>query len=284
MLWQRALISFTLGPLLLYLLYLGGWFFFLPIAALLLAAAWEYSHLARLMQRSVPVWWLAPAVLVVLATARLAPQTAVRDWVNLVLAVGLFIGLLYALRLYERGGRPQVAADWAFGALGLIWLGWLGVHFLLLRDLDPAVGSAAWKWSAFAILATWGSDTWAFLVGSYLAGKRLLGRHALAPRLSPKKSVEGYWGGILIGVPFNYIVGVLIFGLPWLHVLLLGLLLAVLTTAGDLAVSLLKREAGVKDSGNLFPGHGGALDRIDSLVWAVAIAYYYLLGTGVLSL
>jgi phosphatidate cytidylyltransferase len=118
-----------------------------------------------------------------------------------------------------------------------------------------------------AMVGTWIADS-----GAYVAGKTL-GRHKLAPRLSPNKTVEGYVGGIIAGTLITLIMGIL-FGLPWLPSLLLGLAVSVISPAGDLGISLLKRQAGVKDSGRFLPGHGGALDRIDSLIWSVTFATF----------
>ena len=134
----------------------------------------------------------------------------------------------------------------------------------------------AWQWTMLTILCTWLSDSGAYVVGRFVAG-RFVGRHALTPRLSPKKTVEGYVGGVFFGTATAVLFAWFSL-LPLPIALSLGLLVsAVLAPAGDLGVSLLKREAGVKDSGGLFPGHGGALDRIDSLVWSVTIAYYFVL-------
>jgi phosphatidate cytidylyltransferase len=103
----------------------------------------------------------------------------------------------------------------------------------------------------------------------------LIGKRKLAPRLSPNKTVEGYVAGIILGTLLTLVLGA-VMNLPWTIALLLGLLISIFSPAGDLGISLFKREAGVKDSGNLLPGHGGALDRIDSLIWSVTIAYYVL--------
>jgi phosphatidate cytidylyltransferase len=116
------------------------------------------------------------------------------------------------------------------------------------------------------------SDTFAFFVG------HAIGRHRLAPTISPGKTVEGALGGLAGGI-FGAL-GAREFGLPHVplgHAILLGVLVAALGIAGDLFESLLKRWAGVKDSGGLFPGHGGMLDRMDSLLFAAPVLYYYFL-------
>ncbi|MCP5098474.1 MAG: phosphatidate cytidylyltransferase, partial [Chloroflexi bacterium] len=126
---------------------------------------------------------------------------------------------------------------------------------------------------------TWIADSAAYVVGKFLAGKFLLGRHQLSPRLSPNKTIEGYVGGIFFATLVTVIVGNL-FGVVIWGAVLLGVLVSAISPLGDLAISLLKREAGVKDSGTLLPGHGGALDRVDSLVWSVTMGYYLALFLG----
>jgi phosphatidate cytidylyltransferase len=123
------------------------------------------------------------------------------------------------------------------------------------------------------MLGTWIADS-----GAYVFGKSM-GRHKLSPRLSPNKTVEGYIGGIVVGTGFTVLIGYFL-GVDLVLALILGLLVSIVSPAGDLGVSMLKRSAGVKDSGNFLPGHGGALDRIDSLIWSVAMAYYLLLLAG----
>jgi len=123
------------------------------------------------------------------------------------------------------------------------------------------------EWTSMALLGTWIADS-----AAYAFGKRF-GKRKLAPRLSPNKTVVGYVAGLVGGTALLIIVGMEL-GLPASGMVLLGLLSAGVSPLGDLGISLLKRTAGVKDSGTFLPGHGGALDRIDSLVWSVAFAYY----------
>jgi phosphatidate cytidylyltransferase len=98
----------------------------------------------------------------------------------------------------------------------------------------------------------------------------------MTPTLSPKKSWEGLIGGVMAGVVLNPIVAAL-FGLPLIHGAALGLIGATIGTLGDLSISMIKRQVGVKDSGRLIPGHGGMLDRLDSLLFSVIVGYYYLI-------
>ena len=170
---------------------------------------------------------------------------------------------------------------WAVTLAGAIYIGGLLMHFVQLRQIalpvlrpGPLDGlqiapGAAWIYATFAV--TWAADS-----GAYFAG-RAFGRHKMSPLLSPKKTWEGFAGGLLasigagvgivalLGLPVSLTVGVL-----------LGAIGAVGGTFGDLAESMLKRQAGVKDSGALIPGHGGLLDRIDSLLFTGPLVYYLL--------
>jgi phosphatidate cytidylyltransferase len=159
---------------------------------------------------------------------------------------------------------PSAAAT----LLGVTYLGALGGALAGLRVLEPLQDGA---WRVMMLLAViMGSDTMAFLVG------HAVGRHRLAPALSPGKTVEGALGGLLGGVLGALAVrhlGLGALSLP--AVVLLGLLVAGAGMLGDLFESLLKRWAGVKDSGAVFPGHGGALDRLDSLLFGAPVLYYF---------
>jgi phosphatidate cytidylyltransferase len=152
--------------------------------------------------------------------------------------------------------------------LGAAYLGGLGGCIAALRVLQP-VELGAWR-MLLLLAIVMGADTAAFFVGS------ALGRRKLAPAISPGKTVEGLVGGLVGGILGALAVrwaGLRL--LPLAHAVWLGLGVAALGTAGDLAESLLKRWAGVKDSGTLFPGHGGMLDRLDSLLFAAPVLYYY---------
>lgn len=259
---QRALTTITVGPLALWLIYKGEWFYFIPLVLIIGLATVEYVSLMRALGWQLPLWILMPAVLMQL----IAGQWPGLDLYAPALAVTIFIATLYVLWLYERRVDHSVPGDWIALLAGVLLLGWVGGHFFRLRGL----GGMAMQWTLLAMISTWVADSAAYLVGSRY------GRRKLAPRLSPNKTVEGYAAGIVLG---TVLTGVLAFflQLPLGVAVLLGLLISVISPAGDLGISLLKREAGVKDSGTMIPGHGGALDRIDSLVWSVTIAYYLVL-------
>jgi len=131
-----------------------------------------------------------------------------------------------------------------------------------LRQVDNGL----W-WLALAVVGAWVSDTAAYFVGVRW------GRRRLASIISPKKSWEGVWGGLAGAVLFVAPAGVYLLGVPWWMGIALAVVLTAAATLGDLAESVLKRQAGVKDSGRLIPGHGGMLDRVDSLLFVVPLVY-----------
>ena len=154
--------------------------------------------------------------------------------------------------------------DWALTVAGALYLGWMASHFISLRDAPRG-----FEWMVLTLLSTWGADTGAYFIGLSL------GRHKFFPRLSPKKTWEGTIGGWFCGVAVTLSIGLGI-GLGFAHSLVLGALVSTFLPFGDLAVSMMKRQVGVKDTSGLIPGHGGMLDRIDSLLFAVVVVYYYV--------
>jgi phosphatidate cytidylyltransferase len=155
---------------------------------------------------------------------------------------------------------------------GIAYIGWVGSYLLDLRQLPGGV----WWW-LLVLPIVWASDTGAYAIGA------TYGRHKMSPRLSPKKSWEGYFAGIftsvLIGAFFSYAfssMGPLGGLINPLQGGLLGLFIGAIAPLGDLGESMLKRQGGLKDSSNIFPGHGGFLDRIDSWIWGAAIGYFII--------
>ncbi|MCA9874906.1 MAG: phosphatidate cytidylyltransferase [Anaerolineales bacterium] len=267
MLWQRALIALTLGPLALYLVYLGGWYYFLPITAIIISATYEFGQMMQRMGLHISLWILIPAVVLQLLNG----QWPEYQLFGVLFLVSLLVMLAYVLWLYERRLSDTAPMDWMAMMGGLVLLGWVGSHFLRLRGVE----TSAWQWTILALVSTWAADSGAYLVGKFMAG-RILGRHQLSPRLSPNKTVEGYIGGVVLGTAITLTFAYFL-KLPWLPSLVLGLLASIVSPLGDLGISLLKREAKIKDSGTVFGVHGGALDRIDSVLWSVTMAYYLVL-------
>ena len=197
------------------------------------------------------------------ATERIRPWQS-SPW----LLAGLLATLPIALVVFFVSSvRQNAVAAFATTLLGVVWVGGGLAHLLLVRDI-PDDG----RLLIFTVLLTvFADDTAAYFVG------RAIGRHRLAPAISPGKSVEGFVAGTLVGVAVTF------FALYEQDVvstgesILLGLAIALAATLGDLFESAIKRDLGVKDSGRLLAGHGGVLDRVDSLLWAGPAAYFTLL-------
>jgi phosphatidate cytidylyltransferase len=177
--------------------------------------------------------------------------------------------VLSLIGLLSRRQKEGAFTSWAWTIAGILYVGWLLSHLVALRGLD-----AGRNWVFFALFTTWASDTTAFFIG------RKLGRHKLAPNISPGKTWEGATGGILGAI----IVSILFFTATPFHLPLtywqaipLSILVSIFGQVGDLVESLLKRNMGVKDSGKLMPGHGGILDRMDSIIFAGIVVYYYVI-------
>jgi phosphatidate cytidylyltransferase len=178
--------------------------------------------------------------------------------------------LLMGVMLQRADDIPSALPAAAATLLGACYLGALGGALAALRTLPPA-GVGAWRLTLLLAIIMC-SDTLAFFAGS------AFGRHKLAPRISPGKTLEGLAGGLAGGILAALVVRRLgLPGLPLVDAVVLGAVVAGLGVVGDLAESLLKRWAGVKDSGAIFPGHGGMLDRLDSLLFGAPVLYYYFL-------
>ena len=260
----RLLTAIVVVPLAVLAIGLGGLWFFTLVAAILTVAVLEFCSLMT-RDRFHPAPAFAVAFLWVLLLDAQFPR-----WGILLPGVSLVLMASLSWQMAHREGSP--VTDWALSMAGPLYVGWLGSHILRLRNLPEGL----W-WVMTALPAIWLADSGAYSIG------RAWGRHKLAPSISPGKTWEGYVGGIVVS-------GLATTGLAALWSLragpagpaptdglALGLLVSAVAPLGDLVISMVKRQAGVKDTGTLFPGHGGALDRIDSLLWAATIGYYFAL-------
>lgn len=179
--------------------------------------------------------------------------------------------------LLSRRQKEDVFATWVWTIAGILYIGWLLSHLVALRGLDnpkTVLLDEGRNWVFFVLFVTWVSDTAAFFIG------RKLGRHKLASSISPGKTWEGAIGGICAAIAMSILFFTPTpFQLPLVYwqAIPLGILVSVFGQVGDLVESLLKRNMGIKDSGKLMPGHGGILDRMDSIIFASTVIYYFAL-------
>ncbi len=247
----RAASAVVLAPAAVLATWAGGpWFLaLLVVAASLLAMEWAMM--------SAPGAWRATGAAVLLALLG-AISTAYVGQLSLALVLLVFGAAVAALYARARGQEGLNAA------YGVLYLGWPAVLVIWLRDGTSVQGL---HWTIFALAVTWAADIAAYLVGSVIGGPKLW------PRFSPNKTWSGFVGGLVAGLITGAVIA------AWLEMghltvvwgAALGLAGALATMAGDLWESALKRRYGVKDAGNLIPGHGGLLDRVDGLMFAIVI-------------
>jgi phosphatidate cytidylyltransferase len=259
-------------PLLIWLSRTGGAPFLFFINMTLIVACWEFYSLMEakgvnpskkvgitaVMLLSITVYWSGTAYL------------------------GLFLAAFVIAITVRELMRPAdfPIYDIATTVFGVVYVGWLLLHLLLIRELPREFSlsyAAGSHFLLYAFLMAWSSDT-----GAYFTGMAI-GRHKLSPRVSPAKSVEGAVGGLLSTIGAAYLGRAWFVrdasGEPFLTVgqtLVLALLVGLANQLGDLVESLLKRDAQVKDTAMTIPGHGGILDRFDSLLFAAPVLYYFL--------
>jgi phosphatidate cytidylyltransferase len=267
---KRLLVAAIGVPLCVGVVYVGGWFFALGLGLLASIALWEYAHMFANADRIVFLHVgagaaaLYPLVVLFFGFAGGATYAGL-----LVVAIAV-----YSIRRLPPTEGPISAA--ALTLFGIFYTGALLSFAMLLREAirGPRGHLPETLFFFYPILITWGVDTGAYFVG------RSLGKRRMAPLISPNKTVAGGVGGLIAG-PVAGLLGLWILPLNGYRsvtvgfTLLFGLLIAIASILGDLVESAMKRECEVKDASNLLPGHGGVLDRLDSLLFAIPAAYIF---------
>ncbi|MBL0164787.1 MAG: phosphatidate cytidylyltransferase [Xanthomonadales bacterium] len=257
---QRIITSLILAPIAIAFILLSSTPLFAGLLALVWAAAmWEWTRLIGMQQH------LARASAVVLTLLMMAGLWLLRGqpawWLCIVIGVAWWLVALWWMRGFSFAASPNprnVAIKLVAGWLVLVpsWTALVQIHDA------PGVGGV---WALYALFVVWAADTFAYVFGSRW------GRNKLAPRISPGKTLEGVWGALLgsglIALIGGWWIGAR--GVALALLVVLGLLCVVWSILGDLFESLMKRQANVKDSGALFPGHGGLLDRLDGVFAAM---------------
>ena len=261
----RILVADIFVPITAFFAFQGGALFAVFVGFVLCVAAWEYWRIFK-------NGGYAPSLVILLIAV--ASSVAMRFFLgmeNIELWFGflLLFSVLYHV-IQQQRGNMKAASNLAMTVFGAVYLGFLGSYALSLRLLEHGL---LWTLLVFPIISI--ADTGAYFFG------RLLGKHKMLTVVSPKKSWEGYVGGVIIGglggwglASLWHIASAAV--LP-MHGLILGIAISILAPLGDFGESMIKRQFNVKDSSNLLPGHGGFFDRIDSSLWAAILGYYLIL-------
>ena len=265
MFWKRAISAIILIPVIIFLVWWGGYPYsasIILVSGLMLMEFWGLSQ--SIGGRGGRIFTVLCGVLFCLSAVNLIDFK-----IPLELALALAVLLPFSYQIF----RDQVHVAFlsvASTLLGAVYIGWaFGYHLILLRDISE-VGR---ELILFLLVTIWLGDT-----AAYICGKRF-GKHKLRPTISPGKTIEGTIAGIVFGTlgglgVWSFLLKDLV-SLP--HTLILAALLVIVSQLSDLSESIIKRSAEVKDSGHLIPGHGGLLDRCDSLIFSAPVLYYYFI-------
>lgn len=251
-----------------YIIHYGQWLFVLAVGVLALLAWREFCKMFE--ARQMVLWYKLGIFGIIMLLGC--------SWMGNPQETNAVVLLLILLAAAKTVAEPQyTTVHAAITSFGLLYIGLAFSHLILLRFTDDLIvvnsalgnlsAGTAFVWIAF--IGTWANDTVAFFVGSNF------GKHKLCPAVSPGKTIEGAAGGVAGSVLVVAALGSL-FGFSMLHGIMIGLLIGVTAPLGDLAESAIKRFAGSKDSGSILPGHGGVLDRFDSIMFVVPVVYYYM--------
>lgn len=273
MLKSRLITAFILIPIVIAALFLlPPLGFEIVILAICMLAAWEWGQFSGFASRSQRIWL---AVLCGLLLAFMLftlpayqhytqlPQVSGSLWASLIWwCAALVLVLRYpGSAVFWRNSRP---IRLVFGLLTIVPFFW-GMLALRYYHYETDHFAGAW-WLLYVMFLVWGADSGAFMFG------KLFGKNKLAPKVSPGKTWEGFFGGLLTSALLSWLFSAFApLDVPLGTLLLCSLVAALASVLGDLTESMFKREAGIKDSGSLIPGHGGILDRIDSLTAAVPV-------------
>ena len=266
MLKHRVITAAVGVPLIILAIWFGDpWpWFSLVMAAAALAGTYEFYHMADFDKREPLIYmgllWSLALVL--------SPHYRNLDILPIVITATMLISLIWLLL---RPSREKIFHDWAWTIVGALYVGWMLGYWLNLRGLEDGR-----NWVYLAMLTTFANDTGAYFIG------RARGKHKLVPMISPAKTWEGAIGGLISAILAAIIIAMVLnlispFTFKYWQIILLGFLVSLFAQLGDLVESLLKRNMGMKESGNLLPGHGGILDRFDSLIFVGAVVYYYVI-------
>ena len=263
---NRLITGFAIGALVFTCIILGGKWVLAFLLIFIIIASIEYADILR-NKGFLPFF---KVILIISVSMVLVSACGYDNLIPLVLLIGTIGSFLAVL---FRGRQPYIA-NVATTILGFL-IAWMPCHVCLVRQMGPSI-------SLFNITFKQGLYFLVFIffvilltdIAAYFFGVKF-GKHKLSPVISPKKTIEGALAGGICAVITGLVIGKFI-GISFYHSLVLSIIVTVMAQLGDLSESLIKRDAGVKDSGNSLPGHGGFLDRADSYLFSVPVAYYYI--------
>jgi phosphatidate cytidylyltransferase len=278
----RLAVAAVAIPSILWICYQGGWWLLGMISVFALVATLELLHQERCRPTGFPFWLSVAAIVGVLAiigfsltsSEGLFSSVVLRLWLGvpaILLAFLLLAGMYFSLgkeppeQLFSR----YVRLCWGVAYIGSLYAAVYLVGDAIEQPFDYCPSGGDYLLFLFGLL--WVGDTAAMWVGS------AFGKHKLAPTVSPNKTVEGFIGGLLGAMAIAALMAVWKFHMvPWYHLMLVALACSVCGQLGDLTESMWKRSLGIKDSSAVIPGHGGVLDRFDSLLFAAPVMYVYM--------
>lgn len=270
MLWQRVLSAIVALPFILAAIWFGSPWFSLLVAVAALLGVIEFHSIFTRGKLQLSAYLGMVWVLLFVGHAHYAhtySSETTRSIVSYALVGSAMLSTLL-LSLYNRSSEERPFMQWSVGMTGILYMGWMMSHWVIMRNSTEWPGR---EWVLIALLSTFAVDTAAYFIG------RAFGKRKLAPSISPGKTWEGAAGGLIGGIAA---VVLLSFALSietgYSKLVFVGLLIGVFAQLGDLAESKLKRVAGVKEAGSAIPGHGGILDRLDSVVLTGVVVYYCL--------
>jgi phosphatidate cytidylyltransferase len=245
---------------------LGGWLWSLLVLASIYFGNRELKNLLGNVG-------VKPSQLIIYASAILMVLTASLDkpqFISHILTLSIIASFF---RLLFRNPRAHIG-DIGGTLLVIFYMVYLPVHFIMLRHLGNVPGISSWNQPGLHYLVMTLAVISASDIGAYYAG-RAFGKHLLYPEISPKKTREGAVAGLFAGILLGVITA-LLWNIPMLHAVILSILLVIVGQLGDLTESMMKRDVGMKDSGELLASHGGFLDRADSYIFSGVLSYYYI--------
>ncbi len=255
---MRILMGVILIPIAIYLtLFSHDYLFFAVLLLITLLATREFIPLVKKENifLPIPLMWVSGIAIPF--------SLIIGDQKVFLCIIFILLFILFLFKMFSNNPVERVIEDISYSFFAIIFLPFLFSFIVLVREVNT-------MWLMFLFFVIWASDTFAYFTGI------TLGKHKLIPKVSPKKSYEGLIGGIIGALIVAFIFNYYFFHLSILKIFIIAIDVIVAGVIGDLIESMIKRSANVKDSGNIIPGHGGILDRFDSILFAAPVLYFYL--------